>query len=485
MPNEYTRRQALKATGALGATTFLAGCNNTADATDNPTESGSDATAGVQNVDLPDAEPENMEEPAGWATKYSEQLGIKVLATYDSSGSADWDRNAHPHVYVTSNGPGYAGKLTDVENPGFGIIDADKKELVTTRQFELGTREFEPHGSAVSPDGKWIYIPTGDSKSKDMQGRLLIINAETLKLDTVLATKGFPHHVKAFTRYDGKPVVLAYTFNWQIPAWGGTGSGHWLMDPNDDHKIIGGFDGGLIQANPYLSFPHPDRKHLYVGCPPGQITDHDISHHQKGIWAVIDMETWQPVDYHMGGYDPIWTEFTADGKFAFLADGGSDEIYKIDCQTGERVAYGRSAVHGVYGIRLNDKENKLYSVGKGEASHNLGKSLGLVNPKTMAPQNQWEYNCVRGDHALINPFEPTEMWVSCNANSVDVVWDTETDELKETISKSGSSHNGAFVDYSNGGELLFDQAGWHGSALEGHRERLGVSEVVDWGTDLH
>jgi hypothetical protein len=194
---------------------------------------------------------------------------------------------------------------------------------------------------------------------------------------------------------------------------------------------------------------------------------------------VVDIETWSPVDYFFGGYDPIWVDFSADGKYAYLSDGGSDTIKKVDCEAGEVISYARSAVHGVYGVRLNKQEDKIYSVGKGEASHNMGRSLGLVNTNSMGEVNQWNYGCLRGDHALVNPWAPKELWVSCNGNSQETIWDMENDEKITDIEREGSSHNGAFVNYEDGGELLFDQNGWHGSAYEEHKSDLGVDEVIE------
>jgi len=483
--HNLSRRRVLQALGATGATAAVAGClgggdgNGNGNGNETTRDDANELNQDTQEVELADAQGDQNNDPEGWQTQWAADLEVQMLERFDSAGDAAWDMDAHPHVYVTSHGPGYSGQPSNIDNVGVAIIDADTHEVVATRQYDLGFTPFEAHGSAVSPDGQYIYIPTGNTRSQDMQGRLLIIDAETLNLDSVLACQGFPHHIKTFERYDGKPLVLAYTFNWQIDAWGGAGSGHWVMDHENDHEILGGIHGSgePIQANPYLSFVHPDGRHLYVGCPPGQ-RDSDITHHIKGIWAVVDMESWQPVDYFAGGYDPIWVDFSADGQYAFLSDGGSDTVTKINCATGEEVDYARSGVHGVYGIRLNETEDKLYSVGKGEASHNMGRSLGLIDPNSMGEVNQWDYGCLRGDHALLNPFSPDELWVSCNANMQDLVWNMETDETKTTVDRDGSSHNGAFVDYSDGGEVVFDQNGWQGSAKEDHRDDLGVDEVV-------
>jgi len=57
----------------------------------------------------------------------------------------------------------------------------------------------EPHGLGVSPDGQWIYVPTADGgapwQSGPNGGRLLVVNAQTLKLAQVINTGRGPHHL--------------------------------------------------------------------------------------------------------------------------------------------------------------------------------------------------------------------------------------------------------------------------------------------------
>ncbi len=427
--------------------------------------------------------------PTAWDTEWSQKLDMKLLAQFDSSGTPAWDAAKHPLVYVSSNGPGYGGFLGGVKSPGFVIIDANTNEVVLTKQYTIEgiTNYFEQHGSGVSMDGKWIYLPSGDmDKPQKESGRLLIVNAKTLKLHQVIQTNSVPHHIKAFRLYDGKDVVLSYTFNWQIGSgYMGPGSGVWLMDPNDNNRIIGGIRSESLQNNPYLAFPHPDGRHLFIGLPPGPINDPDVRHNLEGSIAVVDMKTWQPVKYYKAGFDPIFAAFTADGKFTYFSDGGSDEIFKIDNINQKIAGISRSSVHGVYGIVLDWKEEQLFTVEKGESSHNRGKMLGLVDPIGMKPVDNYYTGHFRADHAILHPDpERHEVWISSNSNFRDVIFDVETKEVKGEVKHPGSSHNGAFVRYTvlpNGewkGELESDQAGLHNSALVAKQQLLGVTETV-------
>src|SRR5574341_413838 len=175
-----------------------------------------------------------------WETEWAKKLEIKLLSSLDSSGPAAWDSKKHPLVFVTSNGPGYGGILSkNVTKPGLTIIDGVTREVVATKHYELeGVKEyFESHGFGVSMDGRWFYLPTGTSPGfGDVGGgRLLIIDAKTLKINKVLATPTNPHHVKAFTDSKGRQLVLAYGF---------AEGGFYIFDPSNDNKVVGGVLNG-------------------------------------------------------------------------------------------------------------------------------------------------------------------------------------------------------------------------------------------------
>ncbi len=434
--------------------------------------------------------------PSAWDTVWSQKLDIKLLAQFDSSGPPAWDAAKHPLVYISSNGPGYGGFLSGIQSPGLVIVDANTYEVVLTKQYTLeGVKNyFESHGSAASMDGKWIYLPTGDQDKPSLEsGRILVIDAKTLKLHQVIQTSSVPHHVKAFRLFDGRDVVLAYTFNWQQGAaasYMGPGSGVWLMDAKDNNKIVGGIRSDSLQGNPYLAFPHPDGRHLFIGLPPGPISDPDIRHVLEGSIGVVDMKTWQPIKYYKAGFDPIFAAFSTDGKYTYFSDGGSDVIFKIDNIASKIVAEAKSPVNGVYGIVLDWKDEQLFAIEKGEAGHNRGKMLGLVDPLSMRPVDNYYIGTLRADHGILHPDpKKNEIWISSNSNFREVVFDIEKKVVKTEIKHTGSTHNGAFVKYTvlpNGdwkGELESDQAGLHNSALEAKQQALGVKEVV-YGKDI-
>ncbi len=145
-------------------------------------------SSAVVQVSTPVGAPQAVSS-SDWNTEWSQMIGVRLLDRLDSRGDqAAWDPQKHPLVFVTTVGPGYGGLLGGVTLPGVAIFDAYTKKIVAYRSYDLGYEDcFEPHGLAVSPDGEWIYLPTGGGRAKV---RWLIINARTLKLDKIVASPG-------------------------------------------------------------------------------------------------------------------------------------------------------------------------------------------------------------------------------------------------------------------------------------------------------
>lgn len=426
----------------------------------------------------------------GWETDFSKNLGVTLLAEFDSSGPPAWDPGAHPLVFFTTEGPGYSGLMSGLTEPGVAIIDAVTKEPVASASFELEGVEayFEPHGLGVSPDGRWIYLPTGTNPGFGAVGggRLLIIDALTLKLNKVLAVPTNPHHAKAFTDAAGNSRVLAYTFR---------EGGFYVLDHKDDNRVVGGVENGQLQGRGYLAFVSPDGKWMFISTrPPRGVPG-------EGFIAVVDTSNWEVVT-RLDAFDsdPIWVAFTADSQTAYITGGHSSVLVRINMEGDNpnvwTVDGGTSAAAiGPYGAHLNWDEDEIWTVSKGEGAHNRGISLGLVNPTIMRPPpirawtpgsvGEFFTGCMRGDHGTLHP-DPDleELWVTCNGSFEIVVWDMFAREVIDRIPmpNGGSTHSGAFVQYEAGpmgeffGEVVSDQNGLQGSALELKKELLGIAE---------
>ncbi len=419
--------------------------------------------------------------PRGWQTAAAARNGIRLVGTYQDSGPAAWSPAKHPTVFITTVGPGYGGFASKNTRPGLVIIDAKTKQVVAWRTYDIGLKTyFEPHGLGVSPDGKWIYIPTGDVEARAPgiptdefpgrgPGRTIVVNAKTLRVHQLIGTKSMPHHFKAFTLPSGKQLVQGEDFNWQAPKFGITpGSGIYVLDPARDNRVLAVVNAEQLQGNPYLAFESPNGKYMSIGLPPGSFSD--LVHKIDGAWAIIDTKTWQPVKYFPGGKDPIWTAFTPDSKTAYLCDGGSSEVFKVDLATLTLTGQSNAAVNGGYGCHLGWNPAQLWVIEKGEASHNRGKNVGLVDPQLMQPVDEYNTGCIRGDHAMVNPLTGTnELWIACNSSFEVAVFDMAAKKVTARVAMplGASTHSGAFVQYkpSFAGAVLSDQNGLHGPAL--------------------
>lgn len=415
--------------------------------------------------------------PSGWETKWSQLLGVRLLAQLDSSGPDAWNAKDHPLVYVSAQGPGYGSAAfggafmsSSQKGPGVAIIDANTHANVASTQYLVeGMDDYaENHGLAVSPDGKWIYTQ-GVNKASDLPGNavLNIINARTLKIDKVIRSR--VHHAKVIhSSFANKDLVL-------IEGWGT----FFALDPNDDNKVVGAVDPADLNGAGYLGFSDPSGKWLLVSVRTG-FFDSD------GGVAVVSMEDWK-VKARINTHDasPIWVVFSSDGKTAFVSDGEESMIARINISNANPTKWeldglANAGTNGPYGLNFNWDDTMLFAAGKGEASHNQGKTVGFTNPQLFSSPDNYRgwgttlgsfvTNCLRQDHAIVNPDRSkNEMWFSCNSSFDNVVVDMGTQKVKATIPQpnGGSSHNGAFVKYTPDwkGELLSDTNGMHGSAL--------------------
>ena len=432
-------------------------------------------------------------DPADWANEWSERASASLEYSFDSSGPDAWDVAEHPTVFITSEGPGYGGLMSGVRLPGVAIIDADTREVVAHQNydvFEWGWQNaFEPHGLGVSADGQWIYLPTGEgffNATGEHAGRFLVINARTLKLDKVISINGQAHHAESYRTPDGEPRAMIYAFHKELL----------VLDPEDDNRVVGGvFEDTMAgQKFPYLYFMSPEGDTVLGASAHYQITN-ELEGNDSTTIYFFDPETWTikeqvPVD----DLALTWTAFTSDGTSTYISASHSNSVYKLDRATNTITDKASAGVNGPYGVHLGWDDETLYIIGKGEHSHNRGKSVGIVmdnsasappaqggmggfRPPPIVPQDEVYTGCVRGDHGTLHPDpEANELWISCNSSFEVVILDLDLREITGRIPmpNGGSTHSGAFVQYSADweGEVVSDHNGLHGSALEMKRSIL-------------
>ncbi|MBI5878748.1 MAG: hypothetical protein HZB53_13945 [Chloroflexi bacterium] len=402
-------------------------------------------------------------QPTGWDTAESIRGGLKLLATYDSSGPNAWDPAAHPMVYYTSEGPAKEGSPGTNKLPGVQVIDAYSKQVIASRLFDLknGTNG-TPHTVGISPDGKYLYIAGGASDPEKLE-RILIINAQTLKLDMVL---GLPaqrlHHAAGFKDWQGRDRVVIDN------GFGATGGPHFVLDPKDRNRVVRAitYDNVRPMGHSYTAVD-PTGKFMYISMGSDTIREGES---YEAAMAKFDLETGKVTVIDGVGNHPIGVAFTADGKYTYVNDGTNSLTFKIDNATNKVVAKTSAAVIGPYGLRLNWDETQLWTVGKGEGSHNRGGALGLIDTREFRPNRETNQPFNLGgsassiDHAILHP-DPAvnEMWVSNMNGWETIVFDLNTKKTKAYIASpnGGDTHSGGFVKYDKDfkGELLIDMFG--------------------------
>ncbi len=416
---------------------------------------------------------------AAWENEWTRKVGVVLEYDLDSSGPDAWDSKEHPLVFITTEGPGYGGLLSGVTLPGLAIIDADTREVVASQSFDVlswGWKNvFEPHGLGVSPDGKWIYLPTGEGSftttTGGHAGRFLVINARTLKVDKVIQLAGQAHHAKSYTSPEGEQRVMLY--GWSQPLF--------VLDPDDDNRAVGSISHQEQGSEGYLYFASSGGDKI-IGT--GRYRDFDMRKHltDNPIW-IIDPQSWHIKKFiSVPDSAPVWVNFTSDDKYAYITGARNSIVMKLDLEEEEVVTEQRAGVDGPYGNHFGWDDRYIYTIGKGEESHNRGKVLGMVDTATMEvpgsrAMDQFYTGCVRGDHGTLHPDpEANELWISCNASFEVVIFDLDLREVSARIPlpNGGSTHSGAFVFYPDGwnapGKTQSDMNGLHGEALEMKRK---------------
>jgi len=434
------------------------------------------------------APPPPNAQPTGWDTAESLRGRVTLLATYDSSGPDAWDVAAHPLVYFTSEGVG-ANPLGGKRTSGVQVIDAREKKVIASALFNMGEEVTEnPHGVGISPDGKWVYIGEMQRVAATRQVRsvLMVINSRTLKLDRVLQgpRADWFHHITAFTDWQGRDRVIA--------AYGRNAGGGpiFLLDPKDNNRVVKSYtleDIGYRIGHPYPTVD-PTGRFLYIAihAPPWQGQNHNTA----GI-AKVNLETSAVRIIPFVGDNPIGMAHTSDGRFTFVNDAHSSEIYKIDNETNTVVEDTSTGVAGPYGLALNWDESVLYPIGKGEGTHNNGSVIGYVTTTPFqSPRNLFQNmpiwlggSASSVDHGILHP-DPAvnELWISNMNGWETIVLDLNTNKVKTYIPtpNGGDTHSGGFARYNRDwtGELLADMGGPKRSVREIMRQRVAAAAAA-------
>lgn len=357
-------------------------------------------------------------------------------------------------LFYTNGSISYNSKA---KHPLVVVIDAKTKQIVAAS--EIGEVETSPHGIGMSPDATQIYLPAGSAQPNfataadgtRFKGGVTVVDARTLKMTQSIATKDAPHHMQVLNdRY-----VMT-------DAWG-TQQVAFVLDPAADNKMINEIAAAPFDGAPYIGFPSPDGKYIYMTVRPPQ----GAPGAEADAWiSRIDLGTWAVEKVINVGPGAVWTAFSRDGTFAYVTVPGGDWIVKADLA--QRKVVGKAATgRGPYGAVLSPDESRLFVVSKGEGGRGQrGGTFVAIDTDTMQVVEE-RPSCrafvCQADHALISP-DGTELWLDNNMGYV-TVFDLNTLNIKAEITMPllADPHGGIFVQYDKDarGHVVMDIGGPH------------------------
>jgi len=420
-----------------------------------------------------------------WTTDVARKHGVRLLETRDASGPAAYPVAAGDLLFFTNTGTSYGSKNT--KNAVVVINARTKKPIAISDLDPAFTDRFISHGIGVSPDARYIYLPTIAPRDAKNPGSVLVLDARTLKIAQIITTPGqAPHHVKIIEDASGRARIFVEEFNWHGSGGGtlisrsDTAQGFYVLDPQDNNKVVAGMAIAEVRGTIYVCFAAPDGRYMYCSVPGPDMRN---SIRGRGYLAKIDMQSWQLVQsLPMGAY-PLWTVFTQDNQWAWITNSGDSKAVKIQRATGpgqvDKVAAEVPTGGGPYGLRMNIDDTEVWVADKGEGQAVRGATVTVIDAVRNQPKRTIKTDCILNDHVILAP-DGREIWATCNESHEIVVIDTKTYGITARIPmpNQGDAHGGSFVSYTAGpggavvGETVSDTSGLHGSALAAQRKKV-------------
>lgn len=345
---------------------------------------------------------------------------------------------------------------SQARHPWVVVIDAKTKKIVAGSEIpEVLT---SPHGIGVSPDATQIYLPAGSAQPNFVAaadgtrfaGGVTVVDAATLKTIQSIDTVDAPHHMQILN----DEYVMS-------DAWG-TDQILFTLDPDDGNKMVNEIAAAPFEGRPYIGFPSPDGKYIYMTVRPPQDST------EKEAWiSRVNLSDWSVEKIVNVGPGAVWTNFSRDGQYAYVTIGEEDWVVKVDLAQ-KKVLGKVSSGRGPYGAILSPDEKTLFVVSKGEGGHGQrGATFVVIDAQAMRLLEE-RPSCLafvcQADHPILSP-DGTELWIDNNMGYLDV-FDAKTFEMKAEITMPllADPHGGVFVQYDNAGEghVVMDTGGPHG-----------------------
>ena len=359
------------------------------------------------------------------------------------------------------------------------VGDADSKEVIAHYMIPPELRA-AVHTTAMSPDGKFVYIIGSQESGAYEKESLHATSATILKVDalTLQPVKQFTiggrfHHGQIFqNRY-----MLFDTF-----ARDPDGLDIMLFDPETD-EVIGGIRDEDLGGATYTAFT--DNEFIYVLMEPAGYASPSstgmtaIRNMYAGrlvamrpFWVIkIDPETWEVLqEYPLPGFRPNWIAIDSAREYMFVTQAGSSNVSKIHIKTGE-MAWTAGTGIGPYGVNLNADETEIWIADKGEGTGHFGRTITVLSADT-GQVLETVFSGYEVDHVLLSP-DGKEMWATANGEGRIFVFDAKTRQQTHVIDMPnfGDPHGLVWVQYDEDGNSMVtrDQGGFHNGVSPVHK----------------
>ena len=400
----------------------------------------------------------------------------EVVATFDPGEAKFQPQPGRTYFYEnvgTTSSPSvlFDGYVLPKSNQ-IVVGDAQTMEIIASYMLPQSLRAVV-HTSAMSPDGRYVYIigarPGGDfdtNQNLSTSATLLKVDALTLQPIKQIKIGGRLHHGQVFRDY-----VMLDMFG-RDPD----GLAIMLLDPETD-EVVGGVRDVDMGGYVYTAWTDKDYEYIYAlmepaGYASGRATGMfgAINMYQGKLMAMrpfwiakIDPDTWTVLkEYPLPGYRPNWIVIDFAKEYMYVVNSLSNAS-KIDIETGEIIWTNGTGI-GPYGASLNMDETELWIADKGEAAHHLGRTITIMDT-ALGHAIETLYGAYKVDHVLLSP-NGKEMWATSNGEGRIFVYDAESKDLIKIIDMpgNGDAHGLIWVHYDENGvpRVVRDQGNFHG-----------------------
>jgi DNA-binding beta-propeller fold protein YncE len=430
------------------------------------------AVEAIQSWDSVVADWQRRSTPGQIGSSYNSQ----VVATFDpgepkfkpEKGKTYWYEN----VGNSANLAILEAGSTNAASTQVVVGDASTHEVIASYELPVSLRA-AVHTTAVSPDGKFVYIvgskpetePTNQILALDAPATLIKVDAVTLQPVKQITMGGRLHHAMVF-----RDKILLDTFSRDAD-----GLDVMLLDPATD-KIVGGVRDEDLGGSSYTAFTDDDYiyllmepvgygSHRSTGMAGAQNLYRGVITTMKPFWvAKIDPDTWEVVrEYPYPGFRGDWVVIDAAKEFMYVTAGGNSLLSKINLETGEIVWSSGTGI-SPYGASLNADESEVWVANKGEHTGHLGRTVSVMNADS-GRKLATLFSGYEVDHILLSP-NGKEMWATSNGEGRIYVFDAETREQMTVIQmpQNGDPHGLVWVHYDEDGnsKVVRDQGGFRG-----------------------